>query len=140
MAFVKHAKCNRERQREAAIAAEAGQETKSFHNSRNIAEQQNTHTHIGMGESGESIAQRIEERKVPIVAADAVALILRRRQNSNKQQQMQTASKPLTEKPPPNPSPKLQHPFNHPTAAPPIHPLNPTKHKQTRENRAKQCN
>jgi len=99
-----------------------------------------THTHIGMGESGESIAQRIEERKVPIVAADAVALILRRRQKSNKQQQMQTASKPLTEKPPPNPSPKLQHPFNHPTAAPPIHPLNPTKHKQTRENRAKQCN
>jgi len=103
-----------------------------------MAEQQHTLTHIEMGESGESIAQRIEERKVPIVAADAVALILRRRQNSNKQQQMQTASKPLTEKPPLIPPPNYN--THSTTQAPPIHPLNPTKHKQTRENRAKQCN
>jgi len=95
-----------------------------------------THTHWN-GENGESIAQRIEERKVPIVAADAVALILRRRQNSNKQQQMQTASKPLTEKPPLIPPPNYN---THSTTQAPIHPLNPTKHKQTRENRAKQCN
>jgi len=84
-----------------------------------MAEQQHTLTHIEMGESGESIAQRIEERKVPIVAADAVALILRRRQNSNKQQQMQTASKPLTEKPPLIPPPNYN---THSTTQPPHHP------------------